>query len=74
MTTRGEAYRNASVRDLLEFAGPRGDVRVTPERALEVKGGPMASAGSALAFATDVHPGTSVMDVEEFEGRLESVR
>ena len=74
LTTRGEAYRNAPVRDLLEFAGPRGDVRLTRERALEVTGGPMAVARSALAFATDVHPAATVMDVEEFEGRLESVR
>ncbi len=73
LTTRGEAYRNASVRDLLEFA-PRGTVRVTKERAVEVIGGPEANPGKAEAFATDVFPGRKVMDVEEYEGRLTSVR
>lgn len=72
VTTRGEAYRNASVRDLLEFA-PRGSVKVTKERALQVVGGPEAAVKPAEAFATDVVPGRKVMDVEEYEGRLTSV-
>ncbi len=74
LTTRGEAYRNASVRDLCEFAGPRGAVRLSKDKALELVSGPLASAISCSAFATDVMPGSSVMDVEEFEGRLASVR
>jgi hypothetical protein len=74
LTTRGEAYRNAAVRDLLEFAGPRGAVRVTKERAAEVVAGPLAAPKPAEAFATDVFPGRKVMDVEEYEGRLSSVR
>ena len=72
LTTRGEAYRNAPVRDLLEFA-ERGSVRVTKGRALEVTGGPLAVALKTTAFATDALPGAKVMDVEEFEGRLASV-
>ena len=72
LTTRGEAYRNASVRDLCEFS-ERASVRVTRERALEVVGGPLATALKTAAFATDALPGVRVMDVEEFEGRLASV-
>ena len=77
LTTRGEAYRNAPVRSLLEFAGPRDAVQVTRERALVVRGdgaGVGSGAPAGGAFATDVVPGRTVMDVEEFEGRLSSVR
>jgi hypothetical protein len=70
LTTRGEAYRNATIRDLLEFAGSRGTVEVTKERALVVRTPTPTEAG---AFATDAFVGRTVMDVEEFEGRLASV-
>lgn len=73
ITTRGTAFRNATVRDLVEFS-PRGAVRVHKSRALEVTSGPLASAGAGEAFATDVVPGRKVMDVEEYESRLNSVR
>jgi hypothetical protein len=72
LTTRGEAYRNADVRELLEFL-PRGTVKVTKERAVEVTGGPAAAPPAADSFATDVFPGRKVMDVEDYEGRLASV-
>ena len=71
LTSRGEAYRNASIRDLLEFAGSRGAVQVTKERALV---GRTSAPVEAAAFATDAFAGRTVMDVEEFEGRLSSVR
>jgi hypothetical protein len=81
LTTRGEAYRNAPVRELLEFAGPRGAVRVSKLRALELLGPRGAGAApapspapAASSFATDAgFPGRTVMDVEEFESRLASV-
>jgi hypothetical protein len=81
LTTRGEAYRNATVRELLEFAGPRGAVRVTKQRALELLGPRGAGAQpapspapAASSFATDAgFPGRTVMDVEDFESRLASV-
>ena len=72
VTTRGDTYRNASVRDLFEFS-ERSTVRITGERALELVGGPMAKAIKTGAFATDALPGTKAMDVDEFEGRLASV-
>lgn len=74
LTTRGEAYRNASVRDLLEFAGPKKDLKVTPERALEIVSGPYtAPSKKRITFATDGLPNRDVMSVEEFEARLEAV-
>lgn len=74
LTTRGEAYRNAPVRDLLEFAGPRGAVRVTKQRALEVLDQGAAPAAAGAAFATDTGlPGRALMDVDEYESRLASV-
>lgn len=74
LTTRGEAYRNAPVRELLEFAGPRAEVAVDAARAATVLAGPLAAAVPTAAFATDVMPGRKVMDVDEYEARLESVR
>ena len=74
MTTRGEAYRNATVRDLIEFSD-RASVKVTKERAVEVVGGMFgpSTRSKFTAFATDVIPGFKVMDVEEYESRLASV-
>lgn len=70
LTTRGEAYRNASVRDLIEFT-PRAGARVTKSRALVVDSG---AAAVTAAYATDVMPGTTVMDVAEAEARTNAVR
>lgn len=70
LTTRGQAYRNPTVRDLIEFA-PRG-VRVTKNRAVVATAG-QAAAGAAPTYATDHLPGTSVVDIEDFERRIESV-
>lgn len=69
LTTRGEAYRNAPVKDLIEFA-PRSTVKVTKERAVISS----ARGAKAVAYATDALPGFQVMDIEEFEGRVQSVR
>jgi hypothetical protein len=72
VTTRGEAYRNASVRELVEHA-PRGSVKVSKKEgwSVEVLG---AAPAPAQGFATDVMAGRQVMDVEEFEAKLRSVR
>ncbi len=40
---------------------------------MEIVGGALAKANETLAFATDSFPGRTVMDVEEYEGRLGSV-
>lgn len=69
LTTRGEAYRNASVRDLIEFT-PRSGARVTKGRALIVD---TAAPAATASFATDVVHGTSVMDVAEAESRTTAV-
>jgi hypothetical protein len=73
LSTRGEAYRNASVRDLIEFS-ERAAVRVTKERAVDVVGGPFAARAKFAAYATDALPGLKTMDVEDYEKRLASVR
>ena len=73
LTTRGDTFRNASVRDLFEFS-ERSSVKITSERALEVVAGPLAKAIKTTAYATDTFPGAKIMDVDEFEGRLASVR
>ena len=73
LTTRGETYRNASVRDLFEFS-ERSTVKITKDKALEVIGGPLAKAIKTAVYATDSFSGAKVMDVDEFEGRLASVR
>lgn len=70
LTTRGEAYRNASVRDLIEFT-PRSAARVTKDRALVVDSG---AAPATASFATDILPGASVMDVSEAEERATALR
>jgi hypothetical protein len=72
ITTRGDAFRNPTIRDLVEFS-PRGAVRVSKSRAVEVTAGSLANASAGEAFATDVIPGRKVMDVEEYESRLNSV-
>ena len=69
LTTRGEAYRNASLRDLIEFT-PRTGARVTKGRALIVD---IAAPAATTSFATDVVHGTSVMDVAEAESRTTAV-
>ena len=70
VTTRGSAFRNANIRTLLEFS-PRAMARVTPERAAVAQ---LKAQADVPAFATDVVPGRKVMDVEEYEGRLDAVR
>ena len=72
LITRGDAFRNADVRTLLEFM-PRAEVKLSKERGVEVVAGPLAKANETLAYATDAFPGRQVMDVEEYEGRLVSV-
>ena len=72
ITTRGEAYRNASVRDLIEFSS-RKDVRVTKARAVVGVNSVVNVASGAPLFATDSFTGASAVDVEDFEKRLISV-
>ena len=59
LTTRGEAYRNASIRDLLEFA-PRAGHAVTKEKALVCT---TPQPQPCPAFATDALPGTQASGV-----------
>jgi len=73
LTNRGEAYRNANIRDLLEFI-PRKDIKITKEKAVEIINGPFSKNTTVDSYATDVLPNTKVMDVEEYEGRLSSLR
>jgi len=61
LTTRGDAYRNASVRDLIEFAD-RGSVKATKLRAVLAQG---KAPAAATVEATDAILGAErVVDVE----------
>lgn len=74
VTARGDAFRNAPVRTLLEFT-PRAEVKsITKQRALVTKTAESAAVPAA-AFSTDpaAIPGTAAVSIEEFEDKLASV-
>lgn len=72
LTTRGDVHRNADIKTLME-AMPRSQVNIGKDKSVQVVSGPLAQANDTAAFATDAFPGRQVMDVEEYEGRIDSV-
>jgi hypothetical protein len=70
ITARGTTHRNASTR-VLHSHTPRGSSFTQKKQAVTVK---HSTNAATKAFATDVAPGYTAMDIDEYEAKLHQVR